>query len=84
MMKTKGFDWNGVDRSLNWSKFGTFLWKEDIQVMPSTSCEPYIRTAILSQSDNFEKCIEYILKLDKQYMKGYTEEDWLAYKEENK
>jgi tRNA(His) 5'-end guanylyltransferase len=84
MMKEKGFNWNKLDKSLNWSKFGTFLWKENIQIMPSLSSEPYIRTAILSQSNEFDKCIDYILNLDKQYIKGYSEEDWLAYKEENR
>jgi tRNA(His) 5'-end guanylyltransferase len=84
MMKAKGFDWNELDCSLNWSKFGTFLWKENVEVVPNGK-ESYIRTAILERSDNFDDCIKYIIDLKNNLgpMRGYPEEDWLAYKKEN-
>jgi tRNA(His) 5'-end guanylyltransferase len=79
MMKSKGFDYNLLSEDKNWSKYGTFLYKNIANVFKNSG-EMYTRTYI---EKNTNLNIEYnkIALITKNEIKSFTEEDWKNLKE---
>jgi tRNA(His) 5'-end guanylyltransferase len=81
MMKEKGFDWNKdlwLPNEL-WSKYGTFLWKEQATIYKNDD-EFYIRTMICKTSEVIAKPDKFGILLPK-YVLRFTENEWKNTKE---
>jgi hypothetical protein len=81
MMKEKGFDWNKdiwLPSEL-WSKYGTFLWKEQATIYQNDD-EFYIRTMICKTSEIIVNPNEFGITLPK-YVLRFTEDEWKQIKE---
>ena len=81
MMKEKGFDWNKdlwLPSEL-WSKYGTFLWKEQATIYKNDD-EFYIRTMICKTSEIIAKPDKFGILLP-MYVLRFTEDEWKQIKE---
>ena len=81
MMKRIGFDWNKdiwLPSEL-WSKYGTFLWKEQATIYKNDD-EFYIRTMICQTSEIVAKPDTFGIILPK-YVLRFTEDEWKNTKE---
>ena len=82
MKKFKGFDWNELREELNWSKYGTFLKKELVQIVPNTD-KPYLRHVILEKSRHIDLYFTYFAGLEHCKIGSYSEDVWRMLKAEN-
>ena len=82
MKEFKGFDWNELREELNWSKYGTFLKKELVQIVPNVD-KPYLRHVILEKSRHIDLYFTYFIGLELCKIQSYSEDVWRMLKAEN-
>ena len=82
MKEFKGFDQNELREELNWSKYGTFLKKELVQIVPNTD-KPYLRHVILEKSRHIDLYFTYFAGLEHCKIGSYSEDVWRMLKAEN-
>ena len=84
MLKSKDFDWVNLDKNLNWSKYGTFLTKECVMIIPADKeLSPYIRHAVFDKSTELDLFQNYYSNKCECKATCFTEDDWNKFKVEN-
>ena len=82
MLNKYGFNWLELSNKLNWSKYGTFLEKSLVQIVPNMA-EPYLRHYILEKSEPFDFARTYYDHLSEYKIPCFSEEVWQMLKAEN-
>jgi tRNA(His) 5'-end guanylyltransferase len=82
MLNKYKFNWHELNDTLNWSKYGTFLTKALVQIIPKDK-EPYLRHTMIEKTEALESARLFYEQLADSNTLSYSEAQWQLIKTEN-
>ena len=83
MLNKHKFNWHELNDTLNWSKYGTFLIKALVQILPKDK-EPYLRHTMIEKTEALESARLFYEQLADSNTLSYSEAQWQLIKAEDK